>query len=211
MLYTYTTGNKKDGKTPRRRILSHTQQETTGLRDHRTFGLFFLSLVVLWSRGLVVPFLIFIAPVFGNTADFPGLEPRSQALLGFDLPGFTQDFSGRGVHGDGIAPRKYLLRPKQAQPGFQSAHPIVPLFEVMMRLLAQPLRFLAERLAPLIQAQGRAHPRQAVRQISPGQTLAPGPLPGAARQAGVEVVQKLQPVVEPAARMNPPKALRGLS
>src|SRR6266567_3474187 len=24
MLYTYTTGNKKDGKTPRRRILSHT-------------------------------------------------------------------------------------------------------------------------------------------------------------------------------------------
>ena len=28
MLYTYTTGNKKDGKTPRRRILSHTPNDT---------------------------------------------------------------------------------------------------------------------------------------------------------------------------------------
>src|SRR6266700_8127177 len=30
MLCTYTTGNKKDGKTPRRRILSHTRINQTG-------------------------------------------------------------------------------------------------------------------------------------------------------------------------------------
>ena len=76
--------------------------------------------------------------------------------------------------------------------------------------LAKALFRLAERLALRPQDKLRANARQTVRQPLPGNSLPARPLLHATEQAGLQVVEELQPIIQPAARMDTRKTLREL-
>src|SRR5436309_3090438 len=78
-------------------------------------------------------------------------------------------------------------------------------------LFAQAALPIAQRLPPLGNQGGWLEPPETLLQVEPGSVLQAPPLPGAADQRGLQVVQVLQPFLETAARMNPTEPARELA
>src|SRR5437879_1096956 len=80
----------------------------------------------------------------------------------------------------------------------------------MAGLLAQAARFLAQKFATLLQKLPRTQQGKPLAQVAPEQPVMARALFRAARQAGLQIIEPLQPFVEPAARMQPRQPLRQL-
>ena len=115
----------------------------------------------------------------------------------------AQHFARSRIHRDGITAGKNLLRPQQVQPGGEGLQPILEITQTLLRLFAETTLRLQENFASLLHKLAGPHTPKTLRQVSARHTTFACPMLDAPQQAGLQIVQALEPLVQSPARMRP--------
>jgi hypothetical protein len=78
----------------------------------------------------------------------------------------------------------------------------------MPRLLAQSALFLPQEFSAMLHKLSRTEAGQPLPQMLQKQPPVSRTLPGAAQEVGLQIIEPLQPFIEPPPRMEPQKSLR---
>lgn len=139
------------------------------------------------------------------------MQARFQELTRFNRLGIPQHGAGARIHGNGIAAGEHLFRTEQAQTRAKGLDLVLSLTQMVTSLLAQPALSLFEHFTPLPDKNCWSDTRQASGKRLPGPLLPAQTLVDAPGQAGLEIVQALESVIEAPARMQPAKAMTRLA
>src|SRR6266516_1911709 len=138
---------------------------------------------------------------FRHAANLSLVQSRLQSLAWLYFCGVTNDLARRGVGGDGIAAFENVSRRKQVEAGLDLLDTVLRIFQTLTHSLPQPPLQFAQALLAALQYLRRAHAPQTLARVLPdGLAVAPAVF-HSTQQPALQVIQRLQLLVESPARM----------
>jgi hypothetical protein len=117
--------------------------------------------------------------------------------------GLAQDLTRLGVHGNGITAGQHLLGTEQVQASGERGQPVVGLAQAVSGLFTQALVGQLKNFPSLFKKKCRTDTRQAHGEVAHGEPLLAGGLVDAAEKTALQIIELLQPILQPAPGMQP--------